>query len=254
MKIALFSLALFPLLAQASPAPVEVLGVNEPNMQAVADRAELPARIDTAWKKIEAMLKVPEGPAPIVYLYPFDPSVQPARLTELQEKAREAANPPTTQEEVLKFYARAFGVTYEESFYGPNDADRGRVIQINTALMFVREGMLDRGLGLYVTSHEMMHYALNRIGIDPKFHHCLMVADRGERESLLLEVMGEEIKLGWVNEFLKRPMRGMHGYWEELGHCDAEVSFWKKEAEKSGQAFTFPEEVKKLVDSLPKAR
>jgi hypothetical protein len=247
----LLSLAFLPGLAAASPAPVEVHGLEQPGFTALYDRAEIPKRIDAAWKQIEALLKLPEGPAPILYLYPFDASLQPARLSELQAKARATAEPPQSAEESAKMYARLLGLTYDVSLFGEDDADRGRVIQISPAFLYTRESEFERGFGLYVSSHEMMHYALNRAGIDPKFHHCLMVEKRGERESLLLEVLNEEIRRGWVNEFLKRPLPRAKGYWEDQQHCEAEAFYWERQEKNAGEAPAFRAEVKRLADSLP---
>lgn len=247
----LLSLFLLPALAHASPAPVEVYGLEQESFKVVSDRAELPAHLDAVWKQLESLLKVPEGPAPIVYLYPFSASVQPARLSQLQEKARLSATPPQSPEESAKMYARLLGITYDASLFDAGDADRGRVIQINSDRLYTNEGTYDHGYGLYVSSHEMMHYALNRVGIDPKFHHCLMVEARGARESLLLAVLDEEIRQGWANEFLKRPFPRAKGYWEDQQHCEAEAAYWEAQEKKAGEPATFRAHVKELADQLP---
>jgi hypothetical protein len=242
---------LLPLFAQASPAPVDVFGLEQPSFTPLYDRAEIPARLNASWKQIESLLALPEGPAPILYLYPFDGAVQPARLSELQEKARQSLTPPMSPEESAKMYARLLGLTYDANLFAEEDSDRGRVIQINSNRLYTNEGAFDRGYGLYVSAHEMMHYALNRRGVEPKFHHCLMVEGRGGRDSLLLEILNEGIRRTWMNEFLKRPMPRAKGYWEDQQHCEAEAAYWEREEKKAGATPAFRSEVKRLATELP---
>ncbi|RZA07638.1 MAG: hypothetical protein EOP11_07150 [Proteobacteria bacterium] len=239
------ALLFYTLPAIASPAPVEVF--QSPDLQSTASSAELPARLNTAWEKIEALLGVPEGPAPILYLFPFDKAVQPPRLTELQATAFATANPPQTVEQTELMYRQILGLTYDSALYQTGDADRGRVIQVSPLRIYANETPLSHGSGLYVTTHEMVHYALNRLNVDPKYHHCLMVAERSGNDPLLLSLLNFEISQGWASEFLKRPMRGLNGYALDQMHCEAEANHWAKQ---EGEAFTA--EVKRLAANLPK--
>jgi len=230
---------------------VEVFGLEQASFKALPEREDIPNRLSHAWHQLETMLELAEGPAPILYLYPFDETREPARLAELQSRARLSANPPQSPEQAAKMYARLLGLTYDANLFGEADADRGRVIQINSDRLYTNEGEFDHGYGLYVSSHEMMHYALNRKGIDPKFHHCLMVAPRGERSSLLREVLDEEIRLGWANEFLKSPFPRAKGYSEDQQHCEAEAEYFEAQEKKAGAPPTYRAEVKRLAAGLP---
>lgn len=212
-----------PSASVASPG-VQVFGPEETFFAQVRDRLEIPARINTLWDFISSYLGAQAEPGPVVYLYPFDRKVQPSLLTELQDKI--AADIPGYKEHPEKFeriFEPLAGITYEATLLPTDSPLRGRIIQINTRRAYLNEAAGERGYGLYLTLHEMTHYALNTLGIDPKFHHCLMIRENARGESILLKFLGEQSAKGWASENLSLKGGPTKGYAEEKHHCDVDV-------------------------------
>lgn len=199
-----------------SPATVTVQGLNTPGLQ---------NSIEGSWEYIRRLVGIEAEPAPVIYLYPFDRNTQPALATSLQDQTIARIpelrdNPELAQ----RFFSILYGITYDADLFPADSPLRGRLIQVNPNRSFNVETGGHRGYGLYLTAHEMLHYALNRKGIAAKFHHCLMIEENGNGESLMLKVARDLIAHDWANETLAYKVPWAKGYAEEGPHCGADAA------------------------------
>lgn len=197
-------------------AAVDVQGPNSSSLQ---------PSVNGSWEYIRHLLQISSDPAPVIYFYYFDRATQPVLLTTLQDRMIEKfpedlRNDP---ESIRRSFKALSGITYDADLFSPRSPLRGRVIQINPARSFDIESGGLRGYGLYLTAHEMLHYALNRKGIDKKYHHCLMVEENAAGESLMLKIARDLVGHGWANDIITFKTPYAKGYVEEAGHCGTDA-------------------------------
>lgn len=144
-------------------------------------------------------------PAPVIYFSPFDPEQQDERWTEWQ-KDWSAEHKSVWADYRCEFLGQCDGVVSDEWIfeniakafpfpphflaYHYDDTNR---IQINPKRTFYAYMQNDQygikrdfvGYGYYVTAHEMLHYTLEKKGIEPRLHHCLFVSPNRDNKSLV---------------------------------------------------------------------
>lgn len=218
----LIGLSFVPSFAFAS---IEVYGLDQPAMATVEYRGAIVSRLDQTWTQLTALLRTPNTDAPLVYLYPFDRTVQPAELTELQDRFVETIPDLKTKPSmVAKLFSRINGITYDPQLFPEGSSNAGRLIQINTNRSYLNEAEFDRGYGLYITAHEMVHVALNRLGVDKKYQHCLMVDADSNGQTLMRKIFDFLLQHDWVSPMLSGMQPRTKGYAEEASHCAADVA------------------------------
>lgn len=240
-------LNLAPVLSLAS---VQVFGLEQDSLANLESREQLTGRIDEVWTHLNRWLKVPTGSDPLIYLYPFDRKLQPQKLTALQERFIETLPELKDQPARLaNLFSMINGITYDPSLFDAGSDEAGRLIQINTDRSYRSENAFDRGYGLYITSHEMVHVALNRLGIDPKYQHCLMIDEDHHGQSLMRQVLSFLIDRDWASPMLTQQTPLAKGYAEEAQHCAADLTAIRREGGPKGLT-AFWSEVREIHQRL----
>ncbi len=165
-------------------------------------------KINSTWHFIQTLIQLPESiEAPLIYFSPFDRDIQEATWTEWQSEWI-VKNPEIWNDWVKLKNSRGNKIEITDEWVKENQKilfpfpaqflafhyDRTTRIQINQQKTFLRFYQNDYqgikkdfvGYGFYVSAHEMLHYALEQIGIkETKLHHCMYVLELVDGKTLI---------------------------------------------------------------------
>lgn len=233
MKIFIGILFLFSLSASAA---VEVHGQDENFFAAYADAGKIPERVDVSWSNIKKFFFLDEQAAsPIVYLYPFRSDKQPNELSRLQDRQEKymglGSAPPAL---VSRFWQILKAITFTKNLFDPGATDAGLVIQVNVDASYLKETASTIGYGLYITTHEMVHVALNRLGVEMKYQHCMMAQKDSQNRNFMQMLLVPLINRGWAATTLKEESKFTPGFGEEAGNCQNDLQYVRSTEGQSG--------------------
>lgn len=255
MKNLIGILFLFSLSANAA---VEVHGQGENFFAAYADADKIPEKVDASWSNIKKFFVLDGAASPIVYLYPFRSLQQPNELSQLQDRQEKymglTSAPPAM---AARFWQILKAITFTKDLFDPGATDAGLVIQVNVDASYLKETASTIGYGLYITTHEMVHVALNRLGVEMKYQHCMMAQKDSQNRNFMQLLLSPLINQGWAATTLKEESKFTPGFGEEAGNCQNDLQYVRStEGQKGVEAYqqAVTEMTDKLIGHAPELK